>query len=288
MQVWNRKELVEVPEVGLGAIRFVYNTAFGRFLAKTVLCRKFVSSAYGAWQKSRFSRGKTAKFIRQYQIDLSDCTAQDFPNFNAFFTRQRKAYVDQTETGELPAIADSKLLALPIDGEQLFYIKDVPYTVEELLENRALAKEYEGGLCLIFRLAPDDYHRYVYPDAALPEAPVQIKGVLHTVNPIAAEMKVYRRNTRCYQLLHTASFGDVLQMEVGALLVGRIRNYSDAGHSVEKLQEKGYFEYGGSTVILLLKKDTVQMDEDILEYSALGIETKVRIGEKIGTALHAV
>ena len=288
MQVWNRKELIEVPEVGLGAIRFVYDTAFGRILAKTILCRKFVSSFYGAWQKSRFSRGKTAKFIRQYEIDLSDCTAQEFPNFNAFFTRRRRVYVDQTGAGELPAIADSKLLALPIDGEQIFYIKGVPYTVEELLEDRTLAKEYEGGLCLIFRLAPDDYHRYVFPDAAVPEAPVQIKGVLHTVNPIAAEMKVYRRNTRCYQLLHTATFGDVIQMEVGALLVGKIRNDSHAGHSVEKLQEKGYFEYGGSTVILLLKRDTVQMDGDILEYSAQGIETKVRIGEKIGAVSRSV
>lgn len=285
MQVWNRKELIEVPEVGLGAIRFVYDTAFGRILAKTILCRKFVSHLYGAWQRSRFSRGKTEKFIRQYGIDLSDCTAQSFPNFNAFFTRRRKHYEDRTGAGELPAIADSKLLALPIDGEQVFYIKGVPYTVEELLEKRSLAKEYEGGLCLIFRLAPDDYHRYVYPDAALPEAPVQIKGVLHTVNPIAAEMKVYRRNARCYQLLHTDSFGDVLQMEVGALLVGKIRNYSDAGRRVEKLQEKGYFEYGGSTVILLLKRNAVQMDADILEYSAQGIETKVRIGEKIGTAI---
>ena len=46
MQVWNRKELIEVPEVGLGAIRFTYNTAFGRILAKGILCRKFVSNIY--------------------------------------------------------------------------------------------------------------------------------------------------------------------------------------------------------------------------------------------------
>ena len=132
------------------------------------------------------------------------------------------------------------------------------------------------------------YNMWYDEDAAVPEAPVQIKGALHTVNPIAAEMKVYRRNTRCYQLLHTATFGDVIQMEVGALLVGKIRNDSHAGHSVEKLQEKGYFEYGGSTVILLLKRDTVQMDGDILEYSAQGIETKVRIGEKIGAVSRSV
>ncbi|MBQ8586599.1 MAG: phosphatidylserine decarboxylase [Oscillospiraceae bacterium] len=285
MQVWNRKELIEVPEVGLGAIRFTYNTAFGRILAKGILCRKFVSNIYGAWQKSRLSRGKVNKFIKQYHIDVSDCTKQHFDNFNDFFTRQRKRYVDQTGEGELPAIADSKLLAMPIDENSRFEIKGVPYTVEELLENSELAKKFLGGYCLIFRLAPDDYHRYVYPDGGSREQSVLIKGVLHTVNPIAADMKVYRRNTRCYQLLHTAHFGDVLQIEVGALLVGKICNHLDAPGKMEKLQEKGYFAYGGSTVILLLQKDRVQMDADILEHSARGIETKIHLGEKIGIAL---
>ena len=285
MQVWNRKELIEVPEVGLGAIRFTYNTAFGRILAKGILCRKFVSNLYGAWQKSRLSRGKVEKFIKQYHIDVSDCTRQSFDNFNDFFTRQRKRYVDQTGEGELPAIADSKLLAMPIDENSRFEIKGVPYTVEELLENSELAKKFLGGYCLIFRLAPDDYHRYVYPDSGSQEQSVLIKGVLHTVNPIAADMKVYRRNTRCYQLLHTEHFGDVLQMEVGALLVGKICNHQNGPAKIEKLQEKGYFAYGGSTVILLLQKDQVQMDADILEHSAQGIETKISLGEKIGVAL---
>ena len=285
MQVWNRKELIEVPEVGLGAIRFTYNTAFGRILAKGILCRKFVSNLYGAWQKSRLSRGKVEKFIKQYHIDVSDCTKQHFDNFNDFFTRQRKTYLDQTGDGELPAIADSKLLAMPIDENSRFEIKGVPYTVEELLENKELAKDYLGGYCLIFRLAPDDYHRYVYPDAGRQEAAVHIKGVLHTVNPIAADWKVYRRNSRCYQLLHTGRFGDVLQMEVGALLVGRICNHRETPAQIRKLEEKGYFAYGGSTVILLVQKDRVQIDADILAHSARGIETKVRLGEKIGVAL---
>ena len=161
----------------------------------------------------------------------------------------------------------------------------MPYTTAELLDNAALAETYRGGLCLIFRLSPDDYHRYAYPDGGTREQEVCIPGVLHTVNPIAADLKVYRRNARCYTLLHTAHFGDVVQMEVGALLVGRIVNHKTGTGTVEKLEEKGYFEYGGSTVILLLQRGAVQMDEDILHYSAQGIETQVRLGERIGAAL---
>ena len=283
MQVWDRKELVEVPEVGIGAIRFVYGTVLGRLLAKGILCRKFVSDLYGLWQKSPLSRSKVKKFMEEYNISVEDCTEQDFPNFNAFFTRRRKAVEDHTAPRELPAIADSKLSALPIDRNSRFTVKGVEYTLPELLEDEILAKRYEGGLCLIFRLAPDDYHRYAFPDRGTAEDTREIPGVLHTVNPIAGSMRVYRRNSRHYTVLHTEHFGEMIQMEVGALLVGKICNH---GHrSFRKLEEKGYFAYGGSTVILLCRKDRVKIDGDILDYSAKGIETNVHLGERIGEAL---
>lgn len=282
MQLWSRKQLIDEPEVGLGAIRFAYGTAFGRFLAKTILSRKFVSNIYGAWQKSRFSKKKVQKFMTQYNISTDDCVETSYDNFNAFFTRKRKPEADKTQQNELPAVADSKLLALPIGKDSVFTVKDVPYTAAELLENEPLANEFCGGMCLIFRLAPTDYHRYAYPDRGMQEKAVKIKGVLHTVNPIAGAMKVYRRNTRQYNVLQTEHFGKIVQMEVGALLVGKIRNHCDEATNFDKLGEKGYFEYGGSTVILLTQKDAVQIDADILEHSAKGIETKVRTGERIG------
>lgn len=283
MQVWNRRELVDEPEVGARAMHFAYETVLGRVLTKTILCRRFVSKVYAAWQKSRFSRGKVKKFTAQYGICLDDCTAREYPNFNAFFTRQRKQYVDQTAENELPAIADSKLTALKIDENRRFLVKGVPYTTAELLENETLAAEFAGGICLIFRLSPDDYHRYVYPDDGAQEATVSIAGVLHSVNPIAGSMGVYRRNARRYTVLHTAHFGTVVQMEVGALLVGKIRNHVEKPAAFAKLQEKGYFEYGGSTVILLFQAGAVSVDADILAHE--GIETKVSIGERIGSAL---
>ena len=283
MQVWDRKELVEVPEVGIGAIRFVYGTLFGRLLAKGILCRPFVSELYGLWQRSPLSRGKVKKFMEEYHISVDDCTEREFSDFNAFFTRQRKEQGDRTLPHELPAIADSKLSALPIGRNSRFRIKDVPYKLQDLLDSENLAREYEGGLCLIFRLSPDDYHRYAFPDRGTAEDTVEIPGVLHTVNPIAGSMAVYRRNTRHYTILHTEHFGQLIQMEVGALLVGKICNHNKL--SFKKLEEKGYFAYGGSTVILLCKKDRVKIDADILEYSARGIETKVRLGERIGEKL---
>ena len=232
--------------------------------------------------KQIFSLRTLMLFLAQYDIDVSDCTQQTFRCFNDFFTRQRVRTNDRAAPDELPAIADSKLTALPIGEDSVFTVKDVSYRLGELLADDALAERFLGGWCLIFRLSPDDYHRYAYPDTGTQEPTVRIPGVLHSVNPIAGSLGVYRRNARARTLLHTERFGDVVQMEVGAMLVGRICNHETGDAACARLQEKGYFEYGGSTVILLLEHGKFEPAADIAKWSARGIESKVKTGDPVG------
>ena len=128
------------------------------------------------------------------------------------------------------------------------------YSLSDLLGNHELAQQYDGGTCLVFRLSVDDYHRYCFIDDGSKEEDVYIKGVFHTVNPIANDYyPIYKQNSRSYSLLHTLHFDDVIYMEVGAMMVGKIVN-----HSLDSFcrgDEKGYFEFGGSTIVVLLKKD---------------------------------
>ena len=67
-------------------------------------------------------------------------------------------------------------------------------------------------------------------------------------------------------------------MEVGALLVGKIINYDY--DKFKKGEEKGYFLPGGSTIVIIA--NNIKPDKDILEYSNKGIETIVKVGEKVG------
>jgi phosphatidylserine decarboxylase len=145
-----------------------------------------------------------------------------------------------------------------------------------------MSDRFSGGLCLIFRLEVDDYHRYCYIDDGFKTENTYIKGELHTVNPIAlGRYNVYKRNSREYTLIHTDHFGDVVQVEVGAMLVGRICNHHGTA-AVRRGQEKGKFEFGGSTIVMLLEKGAAEIDRDILKNSSEGIETVVKYGEKIG------
>ena len=112
-----------------------------------------------------------------------------------------------------------------------------------------------------------------------------LPGELHTVRPIAlAALPVFTRNCREYTVMDTKNFGRLAQIEVGAMLVGRVENYKGAGVTFRRGEEKGFFEYGGSTVLLLLGAGAAQIREDILRASKDGRETPVRLGERIGIA----
>ena len=264
-------------------LALLYGNAIGRSLLKPFVTPAF-SRLAGSFLSSRMSRFLIKPFIRQNHIDMSQFEPVEYDSYNEFFSRRIRPEVRPIDTDPLHLISpcDSKLTALPITADGHFTLKHTPYTVASLLKNETLAADYTGGLALIFRLTVDDYHRYCYVCDGTKTENTRIPGVLHTVNPIANDhFPIDKENSREYSILRTDAFGDIAMIEVGALLVGKIVNHHGEAQ-VLRGEEKGYFQFGGSTVVLLLKKDTVEIDPDILENSRQGVETVVKLGEKIG------
>ncbi|MBR6070354.1 MAG: phosphatidylserine decarboxylase [Ruminococcus sp.] len=276
-------ELIVTNEKQNALLKKLYGTAAGRCLLK-VLTLPIVSEAVGAYMDSPLSKPLIEPFIRKNGIDTSDYIMRDFRSYNQFFTRRikpEKRPIDRVPA-HLISPCDAKLSVYRIDGRSIFRIKGSYYRVSDLLKNDFLARRFEGGHCFIFRLEVDDYHRYCYIDSGTKSDNTFIKGELHTVNPIALKhYNIYKRNSREYTVLHTDNFGDVAQIEVGAMLVGRICNRHSV-HTFVRGEEKGKFEFGGSTVVLLFERDTVTPDSDLLKNTANGFETVVKLGEKIG------
>ena len=259
-------------------LKFLYKTIPGRVVLKKVVNPVF-SIKRGYYYNSSRSKKDILSFAKKNNIDLSLWDINEFKNFNEFFRRKKDVEVNCGDL-ELPAIADSKLSAYKIDENLILKVKNSVYSIEDIIGDKELAKRYKNGLCLVFRLGVDDYHRYIYLDTGELINTWDIDGELHTVRSISEKYNVFSRNSREVSILKTCHFGYVVQVEVGALLVGAIKNES---HRIFiKGQEKGYFEYGGSTIVLLFEEGKVSLDNDILEQSKLGIETKVSIGEKIG------
>lgn len=265
-------------------IKKLYGTATGRHILK-ILIKPGVSRAGGWILNRKISKLGIKPFIKKNHINMDEYRQKEYDSYNDFFTRRIKAGkrpVDITES-HFVAPCDSRLTAYAIDSKARFSIKNTDYTMASLLLDPDLAAEYEGGMLLLFRLTVADYHRYCYPVSGEKSEDVFIKGCFHTVNPIAAErVHIYKENTRNYTIIENSVFGPVLMMEVGALLVGKISNINKGQTSVKRGEEKGHFEFGGSTIIVCVKKDKLVVDMDILKNTMEEIETKVKYGEKIG------
>ena len=261
----------------------LYDHAAGRLLLK-ILTAPWVSKAGGWLLSTRISRLAVGPFARRSGIDLGEYLGAPYHSFNEFFSRRiRPELRPIPENPELfISPCDSRLTALPITPDSRFTLKGTEYTLASLLRNEELAERFSGGWCLIFRLCVDDYHRYCYVADGEKEDNTFLPGVLHTVNPIACgHYPIYKENAREYAVLHTEYWGDILMMEVGALMVGKIVNHHGAAR-VARGQEKGFFQFGGSTVVLLTQKNRLNPDDPYPENSAQGIETRVRYGQPIG------
>ena len=267
----------------MDSLTFLYKTVCGRLFLK-LLSTRAVSKLSGVFLDSRLSSFLINSFARKNNIVLDDYELEGIKSFNKFFRRKIKAgkRVFDTEPEHLCAPCDGLLSVWNIQKDTVIPVKQSAYTVERLLRDTQLASEYEDGLCLVFRLCVNHYHRYAYVDSGKKGANIFIPGVLHTVRPIALEtLPVFTENCREYTVIENPVFGKLVQMEVGAMLVGRIVNLEGEGTAIRG-KEKGFFEYGGSTIIVLLKKDSAKIKDEILSNSIAGIETPVKMGEQIG------
>ena len=283
MKIYLRKEksFTEIYQYGGDSLERLYNTWYGRVLSKFILLPVFSTMAT-AKDRKRSSVKKIGPFIDEYKIDMNDFEDREYNSFADFFTRQIKPGKRPADPDPSAVIApaDSKVLCYPIGEDLKFTVKGSVYTPDEIVGNKTDLSSYAGGTMLVFRLSMDDYHHYCHIDSGKITDSYHIKGKLHTVSSISSKYKIYKENSRVVNIIDSDHFGKIIYIEVGALLVGRIKN--NGRTTFEKGQEKGYFEQGGSTIVVFFEKGKIKVDPDIAEMSGNGIESKVKMGERIG------
>jgi phosphatidylserine decarboxylase len=251
----------------------------------------FFSKLYGAFQKSSWSRYKVRPFIKKFDIDVSEFLdpVETYGSFNDFFVRRLRPEAR-------PIVQDEEVAIMPADGRYLvfedistvdgFVVKGKKFSLDELLQDAELTKIYRNASMVIARLCPTDYHRFHFPCECIPSASRLINGPLFSVNPIALKKSIdyLSENKRMITRLDTMRFGSVLFIEVGATCVGTIHQTYSAGFPAVKGDEKGYFSFGGSCIIMLFAAGTIQLDRDLIEASSQKIETLGLFGQSLGRA----
>lgn len=300
--VFDRKTKRVVEELIDGKIvlsmRAIYQSKVGLGLinagVKELL--KSISEKQGKQMNSAESAEDIPKFVEFFkdQINLAEVKypLEHFKTFNEFFIRELRpgarpiAYTERDDVAV--CAADSRLMAFKsVDDSLRFWIKGRKFSIQGLLGKDVCTSAFIDGALVIFRLAPQDYHRFHFPVSGTIEKFINIPGCLYTVNPIAVNSKycnVFTENKRVVSIISTAKFGKVAFVAIGATMVGSIAFSKKEGDHVKKGDEFGYFSFGGSTVICVFEKDAIEIDEDLLSNSARSLETLVCVGMKLGVS----
>ncbi|MBD3231202.1 phosphatidylserine decarboxylase [Candidatus Dependentiae bacterium] len=268
-------------------LKFLYQNFLGRFL-RYLFNNKYIAIVYSYYQKSSLSKRKIKSFIKKHEIDSNEFLkdVSEFSSFNDFFIRKLKPNTREIAAGENIFISptDSKLLILQeLKMNSQFFIKNQNFNLKYFLQNDNLAEEYQNCLMMIFRLAPYDYHRFHFPIDCLPKKPKNINGILESVNPIVyrAGIQPLIENKRDLIVLEKTHLGKILFVVVGAMFVGKIVYTSFFNQENQKGDEIGYFEFGGSSIVVLIKKGLLKPKEVFVNNSMQGLETEVKMGQQI-------
>ncbi len=250
------------------------------------------SQLYGALQKTKMSRFKILPFIRKFQVNPEEFAdpVDSFCSFNDFFIRKLRPEARPIASGHDVAIlpADGRYLVFPnLSLVSSFFVKGKRVFLDELLQDATLTQKYAQGSMVIARLCPSDYHRFHFPCNGIAEQATVIPGALFSVNPLALKAKkdVFIQNKRVMTNVHTKNFGHILYIEVGATYVGTIHQTFIPGEPYAKGDEKGYFSFGGSSLILLFEPGFIAFDQDLLDASTRGCEVRGLLGQSLGRAL---
>jgi len=294
IEYYNRytKQIETEAVYGEPFLKFLYNNPIGRLCLKGFVRRHLPSNLYGKLMDSRLSKRKILPFIEKYKVDTTEFqkAPAEFTCFNDFFIRKLKPEAR-------PINEDAHAIVFPADGRHYcipdlssydgILVKGNVLPLVDLLGSLQLAETYLSGSMVISRLCPTDYHRFHFPITGHVSTPKLINGYLYSVNPIALRknIHIFAQNKRFVTTIKVPSGKEIVMIEVGATCVGSVSHTYTPNTQCVKGAEKGFFSFGGSTVITVFPKGSIEFENDLLEQSAHKREVFAKMGDKMGSFL---
>lgn len=265
-------------------LKNVYNNPLGR-LSVVLMQKAGLFQLASLYLKSGLSKRMVEGYIAKNQINMKDFEGQEYHSFADFFARKKKNNLLVLNTDMLISPCDGLLSVYPITNNLIIPMKGSYYRFDDIVPDSEVAAQFREGICLVFRLQASDYHHFCVFDDAMVKRANYIPGELHSVQPIACEkLPVYRLNRRWWSLLETRHFGNAIQVEVGAMLVGGVNFVKESGW-LYRGEEMGNFELAGSTIILIFSSEIrkgLKLEARFEGAYEGATEIPVTMGEEIG------
>jgi len=267
-------------------LRWLYYDPLGKLTLNALIKRKFISDWYGKKMDLPSSKKKIKPFVKKLNLKNTG-NLDNYNSFNDFFTRPIPNLGNMIDFDSLSIVSPAcgKVLAFEnLSDKENFYLKGLRFTLREFLNNKKV--NIDTASVFIIRLTPADYHRFYFPLDCQVLYSYDVGKDLYSVSPIALKtgIKVFLENKRTITVCRNKFCNEFVISEVGATFIGSIiQTYSKK--TVKKGDPKGYFKFGGSSVVLIFNKNRIKMDADILLNTKKGYETTIFAGEKIGKML---
>lgn len=243
------------------------------------------------------SHNQIKTFVETYGINMNDFEPSDiekYKTFEDFFIRAHRpgsrAIHDPDDPAGAVVVADSRVVTYDSVAEtKKLWIKGTDFTITNLVMDVQLGERFADAAVASFRLSPQDYHRYHSPVTGSVKEFRSIPGDYYQVDPIALQsgVNILTSNARSYLVIETEHFGDVLFVAIGATDVGTVRiheKFQKPGTQIKKGDEIGYFQFGGSSIIVAFQKGAIEFDQDLLDLSRQKIQVSVEVGMSLGKA----
>ena len=268
--------------------RWLASSKIVQYTLNVLFNRSWYCHLYGKWVDRAASQKDVQTFVDTFHINTAEIEKpiHQYPNLNAFFARKLKP-------NARPFVQDPSIFCSPADGKVFVYpqldertllpIKESHVDITALLASESDARAFHGGAACIVRLAPYDYHRFHFPTNGQASPSQDIDGRYYLVNQLALSIKpdLFVHNKRSVTYIETEPFGKFAYIDVAGFAVGRIVQTYTPG-PIKRGQEKGYFQFGGSTLVLLFEPDKIIFDQDLITHTQNNIEVQVQTGTQIG------
>jgi phosphatidylserine decarboxylase len=267
---------------------------------QTRLMRKWIhdkSLKAGRKEATNASHNQIKSFVDFYQINMNDfqpSNIEEYDTFESFFVRhhtpESRLIYEKDDATKAVVVADCRLVVYPTVAEtKRLWVKGKHFTISNLIQDSERAKAWEDGAVASFRLSPQDYHRYHSPVNGTVEWFKQMSGEYYQVDPLClrSDVDILTSNARCAVCVNSKEFGRVLFVAIGATDVGTVEineRWQKGGSKINKGDEVGLFQFGGSSIIVAFVKDRIQFDEDLLSVSRQLVMMDVEMGMSLGKA----
>jgi len=248
-------------------------------------------------EASPTSQDEIKAFIDFYGVNMDHFEPSDYRkygSFREFFVRphtKESRHLDSPNDDTVAvSTTDSRLVVYDTVAEtKRLWLKGHGFTIKRLLNDAKLARIWENGAVAVFRLSPQDYHRYHSPVSGTVKRYHHVPGEFFGVDPLATRsmIDVLGRNERTWIHIESPEFGQVMFIAIGAEDIGKIRfneEIKKVGTKIKRGDELGRFDFGASSIIVLFEPHRIRWDKDLLAWSRKEYMVNVTVGMHIGSA----